>query len=70
VSGTQQLDLFEDTSERVNLYMSMDQIRKRFGNLAIRRASGLAVRKTKDEMKIVPLPIPSENLIIKRGFYS
>ena len=69
VSGTQQLDLFEDTSERVNLYISMDQIRKRFGALAIRRASGLAVRKTIDGMKIVPPPVPPGTLVIKRGFY-
>jgi DNA polymerase-4 len=69
VSGTQQLDLFEDTSERVNLYMSMDQIRKRFGSSAIRRASGLAVRRTIDEMKMVPMPVEPGQLIIKRGFY-
>ncbi len=41
VNGTQQLNLFEDTAERVNLYYSMDDIRKRFGNMAIRRASGI-----------------------------
>jgi DNA polymerase IV len=69
VSGTQQLDLFEDTSERVNLYMSMDQIRKRFGSSAIRRASGLAVRRTIDELKMVPPAVPPGQLIIKRGFY-
>jgi DNA polymerase-4 len=69
VGGTQQLDLFEDTSERVNLYMSMDQIRKRFGSSAIRRASGLAVRKAIDGMKLVPPPLPPGVLTIKRGYH-
>ena len=69
VSGTQQLDLFEDTSERVNLYRSMDQIRNRFGSSAIRRASGLAARKTIEAMKAIPPPVPPGQLIIKRGFY-
>ncbi|HZK95379.1 MAG TPA: DNA polymerase IV, partial [Prolixibacteraceae bacterium] len=69
VSGTQQLDLFEDTSARVNLYTSMDGIRKRFGASAIYRASGLAARKTIEAMKMVPLQIPEGKLVIKRGFY-
>ncbi|MCX6258268.1 MAG: DNA polymerase IV [Bacteroidia bacterium] len=41
VHGTQQLDLFEDTGEMVNLYNAMDRIRKRFGNHAVRRAVGM-----------------------------
>jgi DNA polymerase-4 len=41
IHGTQQLDLFEDTSEMVNLYLAMDNIRKRFGSKSVRRASGL-----------------------------
>lgn len=69
VSGTQQLDLFEDTSEQVSLYQSMDQIRSRFGSSAIRRASGLAVRKAIDEMKMTAPPIPSSPLIINRGYH-
>jgi len=69
VNGTQQLDLFEDTAERVNLYMSMDQIRKRFGSMAIRRASGLVARQTINEMKLFQQQTPPEKLIIKRGFY-
>lgn len=68
VSGTQQLDLFEDTHERVNLYSSMDRIRKRFGTSAICRASGLAARKTIDEMKLMPLQLPSQEMIIKRRY--
>ena len=69
VNGTQQLDLFEDTAERVNLYLSMDQIRKRFGSMAIRRASGLVARQTIDKMKLFQQQVPPEKLIIKRGFY-
>ena len=38
VNGTQQLDLFEDTPEMVNLYLSLDRIRKRYGKQAIERA--------------------------------
>jgi len=38
VHGTQQLDLFEDTPEMVNLYLSLDRIRKRYGKDAIGRA--------------------------------
>ncbi len=38
VSGHQQLNLFEDTSEMAGLYQAMDYVRKRFGSKAIRRA--------------------------------
>ena len=68
VNGTQQLDLFEDTSERVNLYLSMDQIRKRFGSRAIQRASGLAARRSINETKLFQ-HVPPAKLVIKRGFY-
>lgn len=40
IHGTQQLNLFEDTAEVVNLYQTMDVIRKRYGYKAIGRASG------------------------------
>ncbi|ASB47757.1 DNA polymerase IV [Alkalitalea saponilacus] len=40
VSGSQQLNLFEDTPEQVNLYLAMDRIRKRFGKDAVGRAVG------------------------------
>jgi DNA polymerase-4 len=38
VSGTQQLNMFEDTPELTGLYQAMDRIRKRFGSHAVRRA--------------------------------
>ncbi len=40
VSGHQQLDLFEDAPEMINLYRAMDDIRKKFGNTAVMRANG------------------------------
>lgn len=41
VTGSQQLNLFEDTPEQVNLYLAMDRVRKRFGSHAIGRAEGM-----------------------------
>jgi len=41
VSGVQQLNMFEDTPEMVNLYNAMDNIRFRYGKKAVRRAVGL-----------------------------
>jgi DNA polymerase-4 len=44
VHGTQQLNLFEDTPEKVNLYYSLDRIRKRYGKDAVYRAVGLSYK--------------------------
>lgn len=41
VTGTPQLNMFEDTSEMVSLYQTMDHIRQRFGRQAIRRAGSM-----------------------------
>jgi DNA polymerase IV len=41
VSGHHQINLFEDTSELVNLYQALDKVKKRFGDHAIFRAVGL-----------------------------
>ncbi len=40
VTGVQQLNMFEDTYEVVELYKTMDVLRNRFGDHAIKRASG------------------------------
>lgn len=40
VYGGQQLNLFEDTPEMVNLYLKMDAMRKRYGSGIIRRGVG------------------------------
>ncbi|MFA6126913.1 MAG: DNA polymerase IV [Bacteroidales bacterium] len=42
VHGTQQLNLFEDTPEQVNLYLAMDKLRMRYGSDAVKRAIGVA----------------------------
>ncbi len=41
ITGTQQLNLFEDTPETVNLYQAMDKIRLRYGNQSIGRAAAM-----------------------------
>ncbi|TAJ13202.1 DNA polymerase IV [Marinilabiliaceae bacterium JC017] len=41
VNGAQQLNLFEDTPEQINLYLAMDRIRTRFGANALGRAAGM-----------------------------
>lgn len=41
VSGGQQMNLFEDTEELVNLYQKMDMIRNKYGDHAVRRANGM-----------------------------
>jgi DNA polymerase-4 len=41
VHGTQQLNLFEDTPEMVNLYLAMDKVRLKYGPTAVKRAIGL-----------------------------
>jgi DNA polymerase-4 len=40
VQGTQQLNMFEDTPEMVNLYLTMDRLRNRFGRHSVKRAVG------------------------------
>lgn len=41
VGGLQQLNMFEDTPEMINLYQAMDRMRSRFGWNAVKRASGM-----------------------------
>lgn len=40
IGGVQQLDLFEDKEEQIQLYRAMDRIRKRYGKTIIHRAAG------------------------------
>ena len=44
VSGSPQLNLFEDTTEMVNLYKAMDQVKNRYGADAIMHGSAFAGR--------------------------
>ena len=41
IEGVQQLDLFEDSEEQIQLYQAMDRIRKRYGKTIVRRAIGV-----------------------------
>jgi DNA polymerase-4 len=49
VRGVQQLDMFDDTPEKVNLYLTMDKIRNRFGRDAVRRAAGVMTIREREE---------------------
>jgi DNA polymerase-4 len=49
VRGVQQLDMFDDTPEKVNLYLAMDRLRKRFGRDAVRRAAGVMTSSEREE---------------------
>lgn len=44
VSGSYQMNLFEDSEELINLYQAMDKIRDRFGDRSVMRASGVEAR--------------------------
>ena len=44
VQGNYQFNMFEDTTEQIQLYQAMDNIRKRFGKDAIARAVGIDVK--------------------------
>lgn len=47
VRGTYQINLFEDTQEMMSLYQTMDKIKRRFGEDAVARCSGLLNFKKK-----------------------
>ncbi|MFO8055167.1 MAG: DNA polymerase IV [Bacteroidales bacterium] len=47
VGGMQQINMFEDTPEMVNLYQAMDRMRNRFGQKAVQRASGMKEQEGK-----------------------
>jgi DNA polymerase-4 len=49
VRGVQQLDMFDDTPEKVSLYMAMDKLRKRFGRDAVKRAAGVMTVQEREE---------------------
>ncbi|MBT8283054.1 MAG: DNA polymerase IV [Muriicola sp.] len=44
VPGNYQINLFEDTEEALNLYAAMDDLRKRFGDKSVIRASGMGAK--------------------------
>ncbi len=62
IRGVQQLNLFEDTSEMVHLYMAVDKLRRRYGSDTIKRASGIQLHELEErtaggeQQKAVPSP--------------
>ena len=44
VSGNYQINLFDDTEEILSLYNAMDEIRKRYGDKSVFRASGMGAK--------------------------
>jgi DNA polymerase IV len=52
VRGVQQLDMFDDTPLKVNLYLAMDKLRKRFGRDAVRRAAGVMTTEEREEKAV------------------
>ena len=44
VSGSYQINLFDDTEELLNLYGAMDHVREKYGELSIMRAASLGVK--------------------------
>jgi len=55
VQGVQQLNMFEDTPEMVNLYMSIDRLRRRFGGDTVKRACGVMTGTEKEEKELKKL---------------
>jgi DNA polymerase-4 len=51
IRGVQQLNMFEDTSEMVRLYLAMDLLRKRFGDSSVRRASGIQMKDMEERVR-------------------
>lgn len=55
VRGVQQLDMFDDTPEKISLYMAMDRIRKRFGRDSVRRAVSVMTVREREEKALKQL---------------
>jgi DNA polymerase-4 len=68
VQGVQQLDMFDDTPEKVNLYMAMDRLRRRFGRSAVRRASGVMTVAEREEKALKQLEntLKEQNMMEQR----
>ncbi|HNX66847.1 MAG TPA: hypothetical protein PKH02_08190, partial [Bacteroidales bacterium] len=68
VRGVQQLNMFEDTSEMVRLYLALDSLRARFGRNAVHRAAGVMTRdeRSERELRKAKEAITEKNLIEER----
>jgi DNA polymerase-4 len=49
ITGTQQIDLFNDTPELINLYQAVDRMRLRYGRRSVVRAVGVDVDDGEEE---------------------
>jgi len=43
IQGSYQYNLFEDTTEQLQLYQAMDKMRRRYGKEAVQRAAGMGI---------------------------
>jgi DNA polymerase-4 len=68
VRGVQQLNMFDDTPEKVSLYMAMDSLRKRFGRNAVKRAAGVMTVSERDEKALKQLEnsLKEQNMMEER----
>lgn len=68
VRGVQQLNMFEDTSEMVKLYLAVDSLRSRFGRNAVRRAAGVMTNheRSERELKKVAEALAEQKLMEER----
>jgi len=68
IRGVQQLDMFDDTPEKINLYMAMDKLRRRFGRNAVRRAAGVMTVAEREEkaIKQIKNTLKEQNLMEER----
>lgn len=51
VSGTQQINMFEDTGEKVSLYQATDRMKKRFGENAVMKGVSIWTKGEKEERR-------------------
>ena len=60
IRGAQQLNLFEDTSEMVHLYLAVDKLRRRYGSDAVKRASGIQLRDLEERTEQISQQQPAQ----------
>lgn len=53
VRGTYQIDMFEDTSERVSLYQAIDKMKNRYGFNAVMLCAGAEMKPKNKKTKII-----------------
>lgn len=51
VRGTYQINMFEDTTQMLSLYQTLDKIKNRFGYNAVSRCSGMIIKPKTEKLK-------------------